>query len=389
MTGNGPINLYSDTQSLPTAAMRAAIHAADVGDEQSRLDPTVTALCEEVADWLGQEAAMFLPTGTMCNLVAIATHTQPGDAVVVHRLGHIVRSETGHVAAASGVVTDLVDGPRGQFGVGALHEALEPGSRYRPHPRLLCLEQTHNFAGGTVWALDDYRAVAGAAQARGMAVHVDGARLANAVVATGVGGQEWGRGMDSVWIDFTKGLGAPLGAVLAGSAAFIEAAWLYKHRFGGAMRQAGMMAAGCRYALAHHVDRLAEDHERARRLGAALAELGFGVQPVESNMVFVDPAPRGLDAATLAAAVAQRGVRCAPMLGRIRLVTHLDIDDAAIDAAITAFSGVGPLHALPAADQVEGAEDGLLVGDALLEQPAHGGLRGGIAGGEGMVDGGL
>ena len=262
--GRPAVDLYSDTQTRPTAAMREAMLSAEVGDEQQRADPTVNQLCERVATELGQEAALFLPTGTMCNLVAVAVHTSPGDAVVMDRLGHILRSETGGSAVVSSVATDLIDGDRGIFTAAQLAPALEPGNQYRPPPRLVCLEQTHNFGGGTVWPLDTWHEVAELSHARDVPVHADGARLYNAVVASGVPADAWGAAVDSIWVDFTKGLGAPLGAVLAGPSDFIEAAWMWKHRLGGALRQAGMNAAACLYALDHHIDRLADDHRNAR-----------------------------------------------------------------------------------------------------------------------------
>ncbi len=333
-------DLYSDTQTRPTAAMRAAMADAEVGDEQQGTDPTVARLCETVAARLGQEAALFLPSGTMCNLVAVAAHTRPGDAIVLDRQGHIARSETGGAAAVNGVITDLVDGTRGLFGPEQLVEALQAGSVYRPHATLLCLEQTHNFGGGTVWPLEQYRAVVAAARDRRVAVHVDGARLYNAVVSSGVDAVEWGRPVDSIWIDFTKGLGAPIGAVLAGSRAFVERARPFKHRFGGAMRQAGIAAAGCLYALDHHVDRLAEDHANARRLAEGLVALGVAVEtPIDSNIVWFTP-PATIEPSRWCAELATRGVRMVAMGSRVRAVTHLDVDAAGIEVALAAAEEV-------------------------------------------------
>ena len=240
---------------------------AEVGDEQQRGDPTVTALCREVAERLGHEAAVFLPTGTMCNLIGVATHVAPGDAVIMEHLGHVLRSETGGIGVVSGAVVDTVRGERGVFTAADLAPALEPGNAYRPPPTLVCLEQTHNFGGGTVWPLDGYTEVVDLAHGHGLRVHLDGARLFNAVVASGVAADRWAGQVDSAWIDFTKGLGAPLGAVLAGPTDYIERAWRWKHRLGGAMRQAGIAAAACRYALANNVERLADDHVPGRGPG--------------------------------------------------------------------------------------------------------------------------
>lgn len=336
------VDLYSDTQTRPTPGMRRAIAEAEVGDEQQRRDPTVTRLCEEVAGRLGQEAAVFLPSGTMCNAVAVATHTRPGEAIVLDRLGHIARSETGGAAVISSVIFDYVDGDRGIFTPEQVVAATPPGNIYRPGVSLVCLEQTHNFGGGTVWPLDRWRAVTATAHERGAKVHVDGARLYNAVVASGVDAATWGEGVDSVWIDFTKGLGAPIGAVLAGPTDFIEAAWTWKHRLGGAMRQAGMAAAGCLYALEHHVDRLADDHASAARLADGLRARGYAVEDVATNMCWIDPASVGLTAGALAEGLRAHGVRISEVGERVRAVTHLDVSSDDIGVALDAFAVVAP-----------------------------------------------
>jgi threonine aldolase len=332
------IDLSSDTQTRPSDAMRAAIAAGEVGDEQQRRDPTVNALCERVADLLGQEAAIMLPSGLMCNLVAVATHTSPGDLVLVERQAHLARAEAGGSALASGVQLEVVDGDRGVFGPEAVVAAHAEPSNYWPQLGLVSLEQTHNFAGGTVWPLDVYEAVAAAAHARDVPVHVDGARLMNAVVASGVAAPRWGSVVDSVWIDFTKGLGAPFGAVLAGSHAFIERAWRFKHRFGGAMRQAGMMAAGCLYALDHNIERLADDHANLVRLHEGLVALGLDVTPPATNILFIDPRPIGREAPELQATMMNRGVRLSVVHGRLRAITHLDVDAGGIERALEAFA---------------------------------------------------
>jgi threonine aldolase len=332
------VNLFSDTQTTPTAAMRAAIAAAEVGDEQLMADPTVNELCARVAALLGFESAVFLPSGTMCNEIAIRVHIRPGgDAMYCHRLAHPLRYEGGGPAALSGAVVVPLDGERGMFSDDALRSVLTPpGDRYAPRPRLVTIEQTTNVAGGRVWSLPDVRTVLAVAHEAGLRAHLDGARLMNAVVASGVPATEWCAGFDTAWIDFTKGLGAPVGAVLAGSAALIEEVWRYKQMMGGAMRQAGIVAAGCLYALDHHVERLAEDHARAARLAAGLAEIdGIALDPtsVETNIVIfsVD------DASAFLAGLASHGVAMSP-LGptTVRAVTHLDVDDAGIETAIAA-----------------------------------------------------
>lgn len=335
-----PINLYSDTQTRPTDAMRAAMASAEVGDEQRRADPTVNALQDRMAELLGTEAAVFLPTGTMCNLVAVGLHTRPGDAIVVEDAGHVLRSETAGVAAVHGCVVNTIAGERGMFGTEQLDAVIVGANRYEPITRLVCLEQTHNFAGGTVWDIDSYRAVADLAHQRGLAVHTDGARLMNAVVASGVPPADWARPVDTIWIDFTKGLGAPMGAVLAGSAELIDAAWQLKHRFGGAMRQAGIAAAGCLYALDHHVERLADDHANAARLHQGLAALGLDVVPPETNLVYMDPASTGLTADAFETAMASQGVEVSTIGDRNRFCTHLDVGAEDIDRVLDAVDRV-------------------------------------------------
>jgi threonine aldolase len=332
------INLYSDTQTRPTPAMRKAMAEAEVGDEQSHRDPTVNALCERVADLLGHEAAVFLPSGTMCNAIAFRLHVRPGgDEVVLHRMSHPLIAEAGGPAAISGAVLCPVDGPDGMFDAETLRAALRPaGDRYQPRSRLVSLEQTTNVTGGHVWPLAKMEEVLAVARSAGMRAHLDGARLMNAVVATGVPARDWAGSFDTAWLDLTKGLGAPVGAVLAGSRELIDEAWRYKQMWGGAMRQAGIVAAAGLYALDHHVERLAEDHENARVLADGLGELeGIELDPatVETNIV-VFGVP---DAAAFCAALEEAGVRMS-MLGpqRVRAVTHLDVDRAGVEAAIAA-----------------------------------------------------
>ena len=330
------VNLYSDTQTRPTRAMKAAMMEAEVGDEQAGLDPTVTALCERMAALLGTEAAMFLPSGTMCNEIAILTHCRPGDGVLAHASAHILTAEGGAPAALAGVQITGLPGPGGQFDVATLAAAITPASRYAVPHTLVEVEQTANLGGGTVWPSATLRAVADLAHARGMATHMDGARLMNAVVAAGVPAAEMARGYDSVWLDFTKGLGAPLGAVLCGSTAFIDAAWRWKQRLGGSLRQAGICAAACLYALDHHVERLAEDHENARALARGLAGIaGLAVEIPETNLVFFDTEASSLPAADLVSRLRQDGVMIGAMgRFRARACTHLDVDRAGVDDAV-------------------------------------------------------
>ncbi len=329
------VNLYSDTQSLPTPAMKAAMMAAEVGDEQAGLDPTIDALCDRMAKLLGKEAAVFLPSGTMCNQISILTHCRPGDEILAHTTAHIYTSEGGGAAALTGAQITGLAGEGGQFDVAALDAALRPKSRYAMPQVLVEVEQTANTGGGTVWPLAKLRAVAEWAHAHGMATHMDGARLMNAAVAAGIPAAEMAVGYDSVWLDFTKGLGAPLGAVLCGSAAFIDAAWRWKQRLGGSMRQGGICAAACLYALDHHVERLAEDHANARRFATGLAQIpGFAVEMPETNLVFFNPSGAGISAEALSAKARARGIAFSVMGARGRGCTHLDVTAAGVDEAV-------------------------------------------------------
>jgi threonine aldolase len=335
-----PVNLLSDTQTRPTPEMRRAMAAAEVGDEQRFADPTVNRLCERVADLLGFEAAVFLPSGTMCNEIAIRLHIRPGgEELLAHHTAHPRRFEAGGPAVLSGAVVHPLDGPRGMFDAATLAAALSaPGDRYAPRSRLVSLEQTTNIAGGCVWPLEQVRAVVDVARSNGLRLHLDGARLMNAVVASGVAPADWCRGFDTAWVDFTKGLGAPVGAALAGSHELIDEAWRYKQMWGGAMRQAGIIAAGALHALDHHVDRLAEDHAHARLLAEGLAELpGVELDPgaVETNIVVF-----GVEGAeAFCERLAGEGVLMAPLdSATVRAVTHLDVDEAGVRRAVEAVS---------------------------------------------------
>ena len=329
------INLYSDTQTRPSAAMKAAMMAAEVGDEQHGDDPTVHALCDRMAALLGQEAAIFLPSGTMCNVVAVATHCRPGDEVLAHETAHILTSEGGVHGAVAGVQIGTLRGARGQFDAAALRGAIRPRTRYAPPQVLLEIEQTANLGGGTIWPLDTLAELTAIARAEGWATHMDGARLMNACVAAGIAPDAMCAGFDSVWLDFTKGLGAPLGAVLAGSHDFIGRAWRWKQRLGGSLRQAGLCAAACLYALDHNVERLAEDHANARRLAEGLAAIpGLAVETPETNLVYFDPTGAGLPPADLQAALGRDGIAVSALGGRLRACTHLDVTPAMIDETL-------------------------------------------------------
>jgi threonine aldolase len=330
------VNLYSDTQTKPSAAMKAAMMAAEVGDEQHGDDPTIDALCDRMAALLGKPAAVFLPTGTMCNQISVLTHCRPGDEIIAHESAHIIMAEGGGPGALAGASVLGVRGARGQFDVEAVRGAIRERRRNSPPQTLVEVEQTANWGGGSVWPLDRLNAVLDFAHEQGMATHMDGARLMNAVVASGVPAHEMAASCDSVWLDFTKGLGAPLGAVLCGSAEFIDAAWRWKQRLGGALRQGGICAAACLYALDHNIDRLAEDHENARALARGLAQIpGIAVEAPETNLVFFDVAEAGLTAEALETQARAAGVMVSVMgHTRARACTHLDVDRAGIEQAV-------------------------------------------------------
>jgi len=336
-------DFYSDTKTKPTPDMRRAVLDCVVGDEQKNEDPTTSELCVRVARLLGKEAAVFLPSGTMCNEIAIKIHTNPGDEIICEQSSHIINFETGGPAALSGVMIRALDGENGMFETEQMLKALRPDSRYMPKTALMCVEQTANMGGGAVWPLEKLQAVSTAAKNNNINTHMDGARLMNAVVKTGIPAASYAEGFDSVWIDFTKGLGAPVGAVLAGSKDFIAKAWRHKQQFGGAMRQSGIIASMCLYALDHHVERLADDHALAQKLGERISQLEQvkSVLPVESNIVIFDLHDDGPSAAEVVDKLRDSGI----LVGefgpqRIRVVTHLDVDfdagEAMIDS-LTAF----------------------------------------------------
>ncbi|MBN1425560.1 aminotransferase class V-fold PLP-dependent enzyme [Candidatus Fermentibacteria bacterium] len=331
------IDLYSDTVTRPTARMRQAMAQAEVGDEKERADPTVNLLTERVAELLGKEDAIFLPSGTMCNQVAFRVWCRPGDEIIMDTTAHTRHFETGGPAALSGASTYTVEGRRGVFDAAKVADAIRPvGDDHFPRSRVVLVEQTSNMGGGTIWPIATVKEVCDLAHGHGLACHMDGARLLNAVVATAIPASEWAAHFDSIWIDFSKGLGAPVGAALAGSEEFIRDAWRWKLQFGGGMRQAGIIAAGALYALDHHVERLAEDHAHASVLAEGLQSIGgITVEPVETNMVFFDVSGLGMTAEIFHDRLLQQSVRVSYMeKSRVRAVTHLDISRAQVLQAI-------------------------------------------------------
>ncbi|MFP6736181.1 MAG: GntG family PLP-dependent aldolase [Rhodospirillales bacterium] len=338
------VQLFSDTKTRPSEAMLDAMTRAETGDEQAGEDPTTNALCDRVAEMLGKEAALFLPSGTMCNQIALAVHCRPGDEVICERTSHIVNFEVGGAAAIAGAMINAIDGTRGMFDAGQLTSALRPALRHTPKARLVAVEQTSNLGGGSVWPLTRLTEVSDAARDAGLAVHMDGARLLNAVVASNVSARDYAAITDSVWIDLSKGLGCPVGAVMAGAEDFIEAAWFWKQRLGGAMRQSGVLAAAGLYALDNNVERLAEDHANARRLAELAAKIPgieIDVASVETNILFLDVTGTGIPAPEISDRLAAKGIRMGAMgPDKIRAVTHLDVDRAGVEDAAEALRDV-------------------------------------------------
>jgi threonine aldolase len=334
-------DFYSDTQTRPSRAMREAMLDAPVGDERHLDDPTTNALCARVAAMLGMKAAMFLPSGTMCNQIAIAVHCSPGDEVICARESHILFAESGASAALSGVMHYPIDADRGMMTADQVVAAIRPGGSHAPRSRLLCTEQTVNLASGAIWPADQLAEVANVARTHGLATHLDGARLLNAVVATGTPPSVFAKGYDSAWIAFSKGLGCPVGSVLAGSQDFIDRAWLYKRRWGGAMRQTGVLTAMCLYALDHNVDRLAEDHDLAKGIAARLVDVPIAerVHPVETNIILVDLKPTGLDARACLARLKEDDIAVTAVgHRRLRIVTHMDVNASDAEVLVQAFA---------------------------------------------------
>ena len=342
------IDLRSDTVTRPTPAMRAAMHAAEVGDDVFFEDPTVNRLQERVAALLGKEAALFVPSGTMSNQICVRAHTQPGDELLCDVRCHIYNSEAGGPAIHSGVTCRTIEGDHGILDVTQLEGKVRPDDEHQVRTRLVCLENTHNSGGGKVYPLEKIHAISDWAHGHGLAMHLDGARLWNAVVASGIPAATWAAPFDSVSACFSKGLGAPVGSALAGSRAFVARGRRLRKVFGGGMRQAGVLAAAALYALDHHVERLAEDHRNAQVIAAAIADTpGLRLDPpeVETNLIWFHVDPELGTAKELAAAFRARGVLIHTGGGQtMRACTHLDIsaDQAARAAEVIRQTVLGP-----------------------------------------------
>jgi threonine aldolase len=331
------IDLRSDTVTRPTEGMRRAMLEAPVGDDVFGEDPTVDRLERYVADLLGKEAALYAPSGTMTNQIGVHVNTNRGEEVLLHEGSHIFVYEAGAPALLSGVQLRTLPGENGVLDPDTVRAAIRPEDVHFPRSRLLCLENTHNTSGGKVFPLEDFAAVAATAKEHGLKVHLDGARLFNAQAATGIPAREWCAHADTVSVCSSKGLGAPVGSLLAGDEETIGEARRARKAFGGGMRQAGIIAAAALYAFENHVDRLAEDHARAANLAAGLREAGYEVQRPETNLVLVAVE----DPSAFLQNLASEGVLATPgKPGYVRLCTHLDAGDEEIEAAIQAAARI-------------------------------------------------
>ena len=332
------VDLRSDTVTRPSDGMRRAMYEAEVGDDVFGEDPTVNRLQEEIAALLGKEAALFVPSGVMGNQLAIKAQTQPGDEVLVERTAHILNHESGAAGLLSGVQLNVLDGDRGILAPVQVRDAIRPANYWQPRSRLLCLENTINQSGGHVFPLSALRSVADEARAAGLAVHLDGARLWNAAIASGTSEAAYAAPFDTVSVCLSKGLGAPVGSLLAGSRDLIQEAHRYRKLFGGGMRQIGILAAAGLYALKHNRERLADDHVHARRLAEGLAELRvFRLDPaqVETNIVMFDVVQG--EVASVLETFRSEGIHMVPFgPSTIRATTHLDVDSAGIDQVLSA-----------------------------------------------------
>lgn len=335
------VDLRSDTFTKPSPGMREAIAGAEVGDDVFGEDPTVNLLQERVASMLGKEAGLFVASGTMGNQVAVNAHTQPGDEVILEATAHIFMYEAGAPGLLSGVQLKTVPGALGVLSAEQVEDAIRPENYHFPPTRLICLENTHNTAGGTIFPLDEIKRIREVADARGLSMHLDGARLWNASVASGIPLDEWAQAFDSVSVCFSKGLGAPVGSLLAGSEAFIRRAHRYRKVYGGGMRQAGIIAAGALYAVEHNIERLEEDHRDARRLAESVASLpgvSIDMDSVQTNIVYMEVEGAKYTAQQIVEKLRNGGILMLALgKSRIRAVTHMDIPEGGIDRAIHGF----------------------------------------------------
>ncbi len=336
-----PINLLSDTVTRPTPAMRQAMLAAEVGDDVFGEDPTAKALEARVAALFGHEAALFMPSGVMSNQIAIKAHTEPMDELICEETSHVFRYENGGYAFHSQIAIQTIPGDHGRLTAEQVARAIKPKADWLPRSRLVVLENTCNAAGGSYYRLEQVLPIRDLCRERGLALHLDGARLFNALAETGEATQDWGRAFDSLSICLSKGLGAPVGSLLVGRADFIAKARRLRKGFGGGMRQIGILCAAGLHALDHHVDRLREDHAHARRLAAVLAGQPYvaALRPVHTNILIFDLAG-SISAEAALASLARHGIKASAFGPQtIRFVTHLDVTAEMIEAACVLLAG--------------------------------------------------
>jgi threonine aldolase len=338
------IDLRSDTLTRPTAGMREVMAGAEVGDDVFGEDPTINTLQEQVADLMGKERALFVPSGTMGNQLGIHAHTQPGDEVICEADCHCFNYEGGAPALLSGVQLHPLPGTNGVITPDQIQPALRRDDPHHPVSRLVTLENTHNRAGGAIFPYEAMKAVSVFCRERGLSIHLDGARLFNAHIASGISLQDYGDCVDSVSLCFSKGLGAPVGSILVGSEDVIRRAHRFRKKLGGGMRQAGILAAAALYALEHHVERLREDHRRARQLAEFLNTcegVHVDLEATQTNIVIADCSSRSESAIQLVDEMKQLGLYCLPISDtRIRWVMHLDVDDDQLDRALSILGSV-------------------------------------------------
>src|SRR6056297_67025 len=321
------VDLFSDTGTKPSQEMRQFMAEAEVGDEQLLEDPSVNRLNEMAADLLGKEEAIYLPSGLMANQISFAVHCRPGDEIIMDKTAHPIHYEGGAAAIISGAMINGLDGQNGVFTADQVKNAIRSKDYHDPQTKLVSIEQTSNLGGGTVWPLERIREVCKVARENDLSTHMDGARLLNAVKASGISAAEYAESFDSVWFDLSKGLGAPVGSVLAGSEEFIEKARYWKQRLGGAMRQAGIIAAGGIYALENNVERLKEDNKNAKLLAEKLAKIpSVEIDPetVDTNIVIFKI--KGQNSAQFAEKLLEDGLRVSVLHDKLRAVTHLDVN---------------------------------------------------------------
>ena len=336
-------DFYSDTKSIPTKAMLESIISTPLGDEQKGEDPTTAKLEKRVAKLLGKEAAIFMISGTMCNEVAVKVHCEPGNEIICDETSHLLNYECGSPAALSGVILRTLNGVNGIFSAEDVRRAIRPYSRYMPISKMLLVEQTANLGGGAIWPLDEIDSVTKVARDHGLITHMDGARLLNAVAKTNIKASRYARDFDSVWIDFSKGLGAPCGAILAGTSEFCDKAWRQKQALGGAMRQSGVLAATCLYALDNHIEQQAIDNNLAASIGERIAKIPKVIKmlPVETNIIIFDLEHDAPTAKEIVEKLQKKDI----LVGafgerRVRVVTCLNVNEKAGDILVSELSKI-------------------------------------------------